>query len=227
MKPSVFFLSFYFFVAASVVFLQSIEMNASGQFLKNVVCIPVLFVYYQVTKKVKLSLLKGLVFLFCFVAETFDYFFAFETVIVGLLSFLLVYLLLFLIALPDYKKLKFYKEDYYVVLVVKALLILIVFTVFSLEFENLNIDFSFFGIYTCSLILLSFIAIVNYIKDDNKISLYLMLMCFSFVTSDVFFMFYHFYLNLIPFIVVNSIAQFFAYFFMVRYFIERDKQECV
>jgi hypothetical protein len=71
--------------------------------------------------------------------------------------------------------------------------------------------------------MLTVFSILNYIKTGSLVFFNGMLMCVSFVVSDVFFILYKFYFYNYLLTLVSLVTQFSSYFFMVNYLLERDK----
>jgi len=218
-RPS---LILYFTACIFVVVFKILEYDSCVLYTKSII-IPLVFIYYLITNEYKISLIKTLVFLFCFIGDIFNLL-NFEVSPLGaLLSFLFVYLLLLKLTFDDFKRLKFNKRDRFPILLSFFFIVAISTSILSLKFENMDLDFSMYLIYGITLCILSFFSITNYIKKTNYAFLNSVIMCVSFMISDVFFVINKFYLSLYAFSFIYVFVQVFSYFFMVTYFIENDK----
>lgn len=218
-SPSLFL---YFTACALVVFFKALEQDSYVLYAKSII-IPSLFIYYLITNNYKIAGVKVLIFLFCFIGDIFNLLNFSDSGIGALLSFLFVYLLLLKLSVDDFRYLKFEKEDSVPILVLFFFIATICFTILSLKFERMKLDFSFYVFYGITLSLLSFFSISNFLKKGNYYYLNLTLMCVCFMISDAFFMIYKFYLNLYAFSFISVFVQVLSYFFMATYFIENDK----
>ncbi|EMY3481849.1 hypothetical protein AAIP36_000049 [Flavobacterium psychrophilum] len=84
------------------------------------------------------------------------------------------------------------------------------------------------NLYTIYGILLSILASIigfNYLNQENEKTFYALLMGICFITSDVFFVIYNFYLNLVIFMFLNVTIQFISYYYMVKYITSNSKKE--
>ncbi|QBN17962.1 lysoplasmalogenase family protein [Flavobacterium nackdongense] len=218
-KPSLYL---YFAACSLVVIFKLLGMNSSVLYAKSAI-IPLLFVYYFITNNYKISFVKALIFLFCFIGDIFNLL-QFETSpLIALMSFLLVNLLLLKLALGDLNSLKFNKQDRIPIVLTLLFVLSICISVLNLQFENIVFDFSLYILYGVASAILNFVAINNYLKKANFAFLNLMVYGVSSMISDVFFMINKFYLPLFAFEFIQVFVQVFSYFFMVTYFISNDE----
>lgn len=218
-KPSLFL---YFTVCILVVFFKILRWDAYILYAKSVI-IPLLFIYYFIANNYKITKIKALIFLFCFIGDIFNLLNFDFSPLGALLSFLFVNLLLLRLSYGDFKSLKFDKTDRFPILISFLFIAAIGTSVLSLQFENMAFDFSLYVIYGIVLSLLTFVSITNYIKKPNFAFLNLVIMCLCFMISDIFFMINKFYLSLYAFSLIQVAVQAFSYLFMATYFIENDK----
>lgn len=218
-RPS---LILYFTASVLVVFFKILRWDSYVLYTKLSI-IPLLFIYYFNASNYKITRVKALIFLFCFIGDIFNLFNFDISPLGALLSFLLVNLLLLKLSYTDFRNLKFNEKDRFPILISFLFIAAICISVLSLQFENMVFDFSLYVIYGIVLSLLIFISITNYIKKLNYVFLNLAIMCICFLISDVFFMINKFYLSLYAFSFIGVTVQVFSYFFMVAYFIENDK----
>jgi hypothetical protein len=218
-KPS---LQFYFAACFLVVLFKLLGVQSYMLYTKSAI-IPLIFIYYFITNNYKISFVKALIFLFCFIGDIFNLL-QFEISPLGaLLSFLVVNLLLMKLAIGDLRSLKFDESDRIPVVIVLLFVAAISISVLSLQYENVAFDFTLYIIYGVALAILNFVAITNYLKKSNFAFLNLMVFCVSSMLSDVFFMINKFYLPLFAFGVIQVFVQVFSYLFMVSYFIANDQ----
>ena len=218
-RPS---LILYFTACILVVFFKVLENDLCVLYTKSII-IPLVFIYYLITNQYKISLIKALIFIFCFIGDIFNLL-NFEISPLGaLLSFLFVYLLLLKLSYDDLRTLKFNKSDRLPILVSFFFITVISTSILSLKFEKMKFDLSLYIIYGIALSLLIFVSVTNYIKKTNYAFLNLVIMCLCFMISDIFFVINKFYLSLYAFSFIHVFVQVFSYFFMVTYLIENDK----
>lgn len=220
-RPS---LVLYFTACVLVVVFKIMEFDTLMPYTKSMI-IPLAFMYYLITNNYKITWIRALVFLSCFVGDVIVLLKFYDSIIGGLLSFLIVYLLLLKISIDDFRKMKFRKEDGLSMVVSLFFIATICITVLSLKFEKIKPDFYLFVIYGIVLSFLSFFSVTNYLKKGSYYFLNFLLMTICFVLSDVFFIIYEFYLKLYAFSFICIIAQIISYYFMVIYFIEIDKHK--
>jgi cytochrome c oxidase subunit IV len=95
--------------------------------------------------------------------------------------------------------------------------------VLSLKLEKVDFSFSIFVVYAIILGLLCVLSTISYIKKHTAIFLNLVLMACCFLISDIFYVLNYFYLSLSALRATAVLTQVLSYYFMVRYFLERDK----
>lgn len=218
-RPS---LILYFTACVLVVIFKIMECDTLMLYTKSVI-IPLAFMYYLISNNYKISWIRILIFLSCFVGDVIVLLNFFDSIIGGLLSFLIVYTLLLKLAVDDFKKMRFRKEDGVSMLVSLFFIATICITVLSLKFEKIKPGFYLFVIYGIVLSLLSFFSVINYLKRGSYCFFNFLLMIICYVLSDIFYIIYEFYLNLYAFSFIYIIAQVVSYYFMAVYFIEVDK----
>ncbi|MFC4816954.1 MULTISPECIES: hypothetical protein [unclassified Flavobacterium] len=64
---------------------------------------------------------------------------------------------------------------------------------------------------------LASLAIINHVAAHNLKTFYALIMCICFITTDVFYIVYNFYVNMYVFLLLNLAAQFVSYFYMISY----------
>lgn len=222
MKANLPSLIFYFLACTLVVVFKIIENDSLVIYVKSVI-VPLIFIYYLITNDYKISGIKSLIFLFCFVGDIFNLLQFNDLGLGALLCFLFVYILLLKLAIDDFKYLKLNKKDRIPILVSFFFIATICISILSLNFERMQLNFSLYILYGVTLSLLTFFSIVNYLKKENYTFFCLVVMCSCFMISDIFFVIDKFYLDLYAFSFINVSFQIISYFFMVTYFIENDR----
>lgn len=218
-RPS---LCLYFAACILVMLFKILRWDACMLYAKSII-IPLIFIYYFIANNYKITCLRALIFLFCFIGDIFNLL-KFEISALGALCFFLIAnLLLLKLSFDDFRNLKFDKNDRFPILISFLFIAAICISVLSLQFENMVFDFSLYVIYGIVLSFLIFISITNYIKKTNYAFLNLSIMCLCFLISDVFFIINKFYLSLFSLSFIGTTVQVFSYFFMVTYFLENDK----
>jgi hypothetical protein len=132
-------------------------------------------------------------------------------------------MLLLYMSLKDFELGKYKGSDFFSIFLSILGIGAICYSVLNLELENLELDFTLYVFFGVVLSILCVVSILNYIKNGSHIFFNSMLMCVCFITSDVFFVVYKFYFYNFAFTLFSLITQFLSYFFMVRYFLEKDK----
>lgn len=188
------------------------------------VIIPSLFIYYLICNNYRISFFKAIIFTALFVRDVLVVLKIKETALGTFFCVLLVYVLLLYIAVKEFKYLKFNYKDSISILTIIIGIGAICYSVLNLKLENLELGFSLYVIFGIVLSLLTIVTILNYIKSKNYFFFNALLMCVCFVISDIFFMIFKFYFYNEVFALISLITQFMSYFFMVKYFLEKDKE---
>jgi hypothetical protein len=185
--------------------------------------IPSLYIYYLVSNNYKISVYK-MIILFLLFSRDILVLLKIDVTAMGSFSCVLfVYILLLYTAVKEFKYFLFRKKDIISVVLVIIGISTICYSVLNLKLENLVLDFSLYAFFGLVLSVLSIITILNYFKSGNHASFNALLMCICFIISDVFFMIFRFYFYNEVFDLISLITQFLSYFFMVKYFLEKDK----
>lgn len=222
MKASTPSLILFFITSVLAIIFKLIGCDALVLFFKSII-IPSLFIYYLVSNNYKLSLLKAVIFLLFFIRDVFNTLDISESAMGSFLCVLTVYVLLIYLAQKDFIHLKFSFGDSFSVLILILGIATICYSVLNLKLENLELDFSLYAAFGIVLCILSIVSIINYIKNGSYALFNAMLMCICFIITDVFFVLYKFYFYNYVFTLISIITQFSSYFFMVNYFLEKDK----
>lgn len=222
MKASTPSLILFFITSVLAIIFKLIGSDTLVLFFKSII-IPSLFIYYLVCNNYKLSLLKAVIFLLFFVRDVFNTLNIKESPMGSFVCVLAVYVLLIYLAQKEFKHLKFSFRDSFSFFVLIIGIATICYSVLNLKLENLELDFSLYATFGVVLSVLSIVSIINYIKNGSYALFNAMLMCICFIITDVFFVLYKFYYYNYVFTLISILTQFSSYFFMVNYFLEKDK----
>ncbi|WP_363269323.1 lysoplasmalogenase family protein [Flavobacterium sp.] len=222
MKPNKPSLLLYFTACILVVIFKLLEYDSYVLYTKSVI-VPLIFIYYFITNNYRITWIKAVIFLFCFIGDVFNLLNFDISPLGALLSFLFVYLLLLKLAYDDFRCLKFNERDRFPILISFFFIVTISTSILNLKFEKMVYDFSLYVIYGIILSILIFVSVTNYIKKPNNTFMNLVIMCGCAMVSDAFFIINKFYLSLYVFSLIQVSVQVFSYFFMVTYFIENDR----
>lgn len=224
MKASTPSLILFFVASFFTILFKMLEYSSLVIYTKSII-IPSLFIYYLVSNNYKINLTKSLVFLLCFMRDVFILLNIKESALGSFLCILFVYLILLNLSLKDFRNLKFNFDDSASILILVLSVGTICYSVLNLKLEGLDFSFSLYVIFGIVLSLLSIVVLSNYIKNESYVYVNSMMMCVCFIITDIFFVLYNFYFNLYIFSLISIITQVLSYFFMVKYFIAKDRVE--
>lgn len=211
----------YFFTCSAVILLKFLGCTFYVQGIK-IILIPLLFLYYFISKNYRATWIVSLIFLFSFLGDVFNFVSIPKAPLFALYSFLLAKLLLLKLAYNDFRLLKFNNNDRFPILILSLSVVIISVTVLSLQFENLALAFSLYAIYAVVLCVLIFVSIANYIKKPNFAFINLIVMCVFSMFSDIFFIINKFYVSIFVLDLLMLSLHIASYFFMATYFIEKE-----
>ncbi|AOW10694.1 hypothetical protein [Flavobacterium gilvum] len=223
MKPSTPSLILFFVTSVLAIIFKLLGYGSLVLIVKSVI-IPSLFIYYLVSNDYKITFLKAFIFLLFFVRDVFVMLSISESAMGSFMSVLVVYVLLTYLAIKDFTQLKFSLKDSFYAVVLIIGIATICYSVLNLKLENLELNFYLYVVFGLILSVLSIITVLNYIKNNTYASFSAMLMCINFIISDIFFVLYKFYFYNYLLTLISLITQFLSYFFMVRYFLEKDRK---
>jgi hypothetical protein len=218
-KPS---LILYFF-ACTVTLVLNLTGDYDFAVYSNAMVVPSIFIYYLVTNNYRISGIKSLIFLFCFIGEVYFLMDNTYTEITPIICFLLVNSLLLKYIIGDFKQLNFNKRHILQLLAILIFISTLFVAILNLKLEKLRFDFLFLVVYAMLLGILSVFSFAYFIVKPSYVHLNLTLMSICFIISDLFYVLNNFYLPLSTFKVIGNVAQVVSYFFMVNYFIGNDK----
>jgi hypothetical protein len=222
MKASTPSLILFFVTSAMVVLFKLFDYENLVLCGKSII-IPSLFIYYLVSNSYKISFLKAIIFLLLFIREVFLTLKVKESAMGAFICVLMAYFLLIYMSMKEFRFIKFKSNDFVSIFVLVLGIGAICYSVLNLELENLELDFSLYILFGVVLSTLSVVSIINYIKCGSTVFFNSMLMCVSFIISDVFFVVYKFYFYNEVFAMISLITQFLSYFFMTKYFLLKNK----
>jgi hypothetical protein len=222
MKASTPSLILFFVASFFAILFKMLEYDSLVLYAKSII-IPSLFIYYLVSNNYKVTLVKILIFLLCFMRDVFILLSIKDSALGSFLSILFVYLILLILSLKDFRGLKFNYKDSTSILTLVLLLGTICYSVLNLKLEGLDLSFSLYVIFGVVLTLLSVVVLSNYIKNESYVFVNSMMMCVCFIITDIFFVLYNFYFKLYIFSLISVVTQVLSYFFMVKYFIAKDQ----
>lgn len=224
MKASTPSLILFFVASFFAILFKVLECHCLMLYAKSIV-IPSLFIYYLVSNNYKVTATKALVFLLCFMRDVFVLLNIKESALGSFLCILFVYLILLNLSLKDFRNLKFNFNDSTSILILVLSVGTICYSVLNLKLEGLDFSFSLYVVFGIVLSLLSVVVLSNYIKNESYVFVNSMMMCVCFIITDIFFVLYNFYFDLYIFSLISIITQVLSYFFMVKYFIAKDRNE--
>lgn len=224
MKASTPSLILFFITSVLAIIFKLMGYNDLVLCTKSII-IPSLFIYYLVSNNYKLTGLKAVIFFLFFVRDIFNTLNISESAMGSFLCVLTVYILLLYLAQKDFKRLIFSYRDSMSIFILILGIGTICYSVLNLKLENLELDFSLYVIFGMILSVLGIVSIINYIKNGSYAFFSAMLMCICFIITDIFFVLYKFYFYNYVFTLISIVTQFSSYFFMVTYFLEKDKEK--
>lgn len=183
------------------------------------VVVPSIFVYYLYRTNFKLSGTFTSILILSFASDMASVFQIEKKQIFILILNLAINILFLKSFLKDYFKLNVvdYKQIINGFFVMASIMVLVVVCLTMMP--NLGVsELVNYLLYGFVLSLMSTVAICNTILNDNLKIFYALVLSISFIITDVFYVLYNFYLPMNVFLLVNQIAQFASYFFIVNYF---------
>ena len=218
-KPS---LILYFLALLFTIIFDCTGQDYLAIYAKAIV-LPAIFFYFFVSNELTIGKTEAFVFLFCFVGQVFDLMDVEISEIGAVLSFLVVYILLLKIFIAEREKIKLTKRDLLPLSIVLLFIVYLLISVLSLQSDNMkkyNALYTFYGIV---LSVLSYFAFVRYITKGTHIALIMSLMAICYIFSDIFYIFNEYFTHSEVLALIRDVTQILAYYFMVEYFLERDK----
>lgn len=192
--------------------------------MKSIV-IPSVFFYFYSSNNFKIDRTQILIFSLCFIGEVFHLMGVEMSTLGSMICFLFVYFLL--IKKTIIEKIKLKRTDILPITLVVLIIVYLLFSVLSLQFDKME-DFHFlYGLYGVVLSVLGLICYANYITRGTYVTLLMTLMITCFIISDIFFIFNEYFFYSLVLTLIRDIAQILAYFFMAKYFIVSNNKKRV
>ncbi|MEO8239544.1 MAG: lysoplasmalogenase family protein [Flavobacterium sp.] len=193
--------------------------------MKSIV-VPSIFFYFYSSNNFRINKTQILIFVLCFTGEVFHLMNVDISDLGSMICFLLVHLtLLKMIIIDEKKKIKLKRNDILPIALVVLLVVYLLFSVLSLQFDRMR-DFHFiYGLYGIVLSALGIICYAKYIARGTYRRLLLTLMVTCFIFSDIFFIFNEYFSYSLVLILIRDITQIMSYFFMAKYFILSSKRK--
>ena len=210
--------SFFLYVFSSIFAIIGIAIeNEFLTLLMKPMIIPAILYYYLQIKKEKINWLFLIALFSNFLSDMLVLFKLSDgDTLIALLN-MFSYLIFIYFAVKDIslKNLSNIKLFYFTLIVIGCITIFyVVLNLMSGLDDFLNNLYFIYGIVLCSL---ASIIGFNHLNQQNDKTFYALIMCICFITSDIFFAIYNFYLNLQIFIILNVTIQFACYYYMVGY----------
>ena len=186
-------------------------------FLIKPIIVPAIFYYYLQRNEFKIELLFVLG-LFSSYASDMIVLFDIENqnVVVTLLNmFTNVVMLYYVINDISFKSLEIQRIVYFFGNLVSFLAV--VYIMLTLMSNLSTTTLVVYIVYGLLLSILASLAIINHVVSHNLKTFYALIMCICFITTDVFYIVYNFYVNMYVFLLLNLAAQFVSYFYMISY----------
>lgn len=101
----------------------------------------------------------------------------------------------------------------------------VVYIMMTLISDISTVTRTIYIVYGFVLSVLASLAIINHVGTHNLRTFYGLIMCVCFVTTDVFYIVYNFYVNMQVFLLLNLAAQFVSYYYMINYMITSSSKE--
>ncbi|WP_300569224.1 lysoplasmalogenase family protein [Flavobacterium sp.] len=217
MKPSS--PAFIMYLIASFFAVMGIAMkNDLLVLLMKPIIVPSVFFYYMQVKESKINWLFSIALLLSFAADMIILFDLEDGDIPVALLNIGMYLIFIYFSIKDMpnKNLSVFNFSTFLLIVIAFLIVS--YIVLDMMTGLDNFMHNLFLIYGIVLSVLASVIVFNHMKFLNIKTFYAVIMCICFVTSDIFFAIYNFYLKMEVFTIFNVTVQFASYYYMVKYF---------
>ncbi|WP_163411287.1 hypothetical protein [Flavobacterium ajazii] len=218
-RPSLILFSIAFFFTIVFDILQYDYLTVC---MKSIV-VPSVFFYFYSSNNFKINKYQILIYILCFVGEVFHIMNVEISDEGSMICFLFVYLLLIKTIVSDYERIRLKKNDMLPIILVVVLIVYLLCSVLSLQFEKMNKYHFLYTLYGVVLSVLGFICYTNYITRGSYVTLLMTLMVTCFIISDMFFIFNKSSYSLVL-VLICDVTQILAYFFMSKYFVNSGKK---
>jgi len=221
--------SLFLYFSSSILFLLAIFLNSESlTLLVKPVIIPSLLYYYYSESKENINSLFVLSLVLFFVGDMLFLISIKEFYEIGLVIFLLPYIIILSFMTTDLKHVikstKAKKMDY-TFLIVVVILINLLITVFTVLETKSFLECFFYMLFAIELLVMGTIAAIIYFHSNKKCFFYLSLTVAAFIFSDLFFILNKNVQELVAFKFINGLSQVTSYIFYIIYFFERQKMK--
>jgi hypothetical protein len=221
MKTSKLLLILYF----SLCFIEVIAYFLGNKLfggISKMVLIPVIFIYYLFETK-KINWLTTGILLFCYIGEGVNVFkINIENIYSIITPFFIAYVLFLILGIQDVVSFKKRKLDVISLVIVIVFIVFLFYSIIALLTEsNKELIIPFF-IYGLVLAAAAIVSPYNIIMKNRCYDLYYLFTITCFVISDIFYVFNNYFFRIAIIQVFESAMQILAYYFLVKYILERD-----
>lgn len=216
------------YLVSSLIYVLSVILHwdESITFLFKPMIMPAILFYYWQECKGKVKIIPVLVLLLFFIGDMLILI-AYDNLLVPLMLLNLVaYFLLGYFLLKDILKLKNPEITLYSVLIVCIVigfLLSMLYVVLKLVFDTSDSNYGLLTVYGVTLVFLEIGSVVYHILKNDASSFYLSIAVLCLVLCDVFYVLYNHYAPLEVFININVFSQAVSFYFIVKYFLEREE----
>ena len=202
--------------------IATLSGNELFQQMTKPLFVPVFLIYFLLTNK-RIGLLILVFLLFSFIGD-FTSVFTNDLMMVEVSSLLycLSYLCLIIASVIRIKKLKLDKIiGLYLILVffINAYLLFTLFDILKYHIPD-SVEITLFGIKSVALLVLVFVAFVDYLNTDSKQSIQFLVMALCFVFSDILHYIGTYYMYNWSFVMLDRVLHVVGLFFLFNYILE-------
>ncbi|MFD2823894.1 lysoplasmalogenase family protein [Lacinutrix iliipiscaria] len=202
----------------------TISENELFQQMTKPLFVPVFLIYFLLGNK-KISPIIFIFLAFSFIGD-FTSVFTNEILMVEVSSlfYCLSYISLIVASVLNIKKLKLDKiigMYLVVVFVINSYLLFILFDTLKYHIPD-SVEITLFGVKSVSLLVLAFIAFVNYLNTDSKQSIQFLVMSLCFVFSDVLYYVSTYYMYNWSFVMLDRVLHVIGLFFLFNLILEKN-----
>jgi hypothetical protein len=190
------------------------------------IIIPSIYYFYYISVRGKINYLFSFSVWSFFIGEILHLISREDFNISGLIFLLIPYFIILYFIIQDLiyylkkQKIKLNTFSFYIILM---LLIYLFFNVLMMMIEESSFDFFIYALYGILLLLMGILVFVMQINYANRTILFSALMVACFIVSDLFFVFYKKFPDLLALKMINVITQELSFFCYISYFIYRTK----
>lgn len=215
-----YFTAFVLYIIAVLIGSDNLEL-----FSKPII-IPSIYYFYYISVRGKINYLFSFSVWSFFIGEILHLISREDFNISGLIFLLIPYFIILYFIIQDLiyylkkQKIKLNTFSFYIILM---LLIYLFFNVLMMMIEESSFDFFIYALYGITLLLMGILVFVMQINYSNRTILFSALMVACFIVSDLFFVFYKKFPDLLALKMINVTTQELSFFCYISYFIFRTK----